>query len=179
MLFLLLTVHCRTVFPCPACSAQLLALRRVATPCGSNPSRLNSGGQFATTSAAFRARQAAHALLTTAQHLCLGSRQAETVRATWDHSSVPGLSAESPVWLLGLSGLLVQFQDILGTGFRAVYYHCKGYMDFGMPEYLDILLYGGPSTLPTFTKLLRPWSTLLLQAPSFWATVLTSLGESC
>ena len=104
-----------------------------------HPSRLTSGGQFATTSAAFRARQAAQALLATAQHLYMGSRQAETARGTWDHSSVPGLSAEPPVWVLGLSGLLTQFQATLGTGFAAVYYHCKGYMDFGTPEYHDIV----------------------------------------
>jgi hypothetical protein len=52
---------------------------------------------------------------------------------------MPGLEGEPPVWLLGLSGLLAQFQATLGTGFSAVYYHCKGYMDFGMPEYHDIL----------------------------------------
>jgi hypothetical protein len=62
-------------------------------------SRLTSGGQYATTSAAFRARQAAHALLATAQHLYLGSRQAETARGTWDHSSMPGLEGEPPVWV--------------------------------------------------------------------------------
>ena len=43
------------------------------------------------------------------------------------------------MWVLGLSGLLAHFQATLGTGFSAVYYHCKGYMDFGMPEYHDIL----------------------------------------
>jgi hypothetical protein len=43
------------------------------------------------------------------------------------------------VWLLGLSGLLAQFQATLGTDFSAVYYHCKGYMDCGMPEFHDIL----------------------------------------
>jgi hypothetical protein len=43
------------------------------------------------------------------------------------------------VWVLGLSGLLAQFQATLGTGFSAVYYHCKGYMDFSMPEYHDVL----------------------------------------
>jgi uncharacterized membrane protein YgcG len=104
-----------------------------------HPSRLTSGGQYATTSAAFRARQAAQGLLATTQHLYMGSRQAETARGAWDHSSVPGLSSEPPVWVLGLSGLLAQFQATLGTGFSAVYYHCKGYMDFGMPEYHDIL----------------------------------------
>jgi hypothetical protein len=52
---------------------------------------------------------------------------------------MPGLEGEPPVWLLGLSGLLAQFQATLGTGFSAVYYHCKGYMDFGMPEFHDIL----------------------------------------
>ena len=136
---LLLTVRCLTVYSCPACSAQQLALKERGNPMWFHPSRLTSGGQFATTSAAFRARQAAQALLATAQHLYMGSRQAETARGTWDHSSVPGLSAEPPVWALGLSGLLKQFQATLGTGFAAVYYHCKGYMDFGTPEYHDIL----------------------------------------
>jgi hypothetical protein len=93
-----------------------------------HPSRLTSGGQYATTSAAFRARQAAQGLLATTQHLYMGSRQAETARGAWDHSSVPGLSSEPPVWVLGLSGLLAQFQATLGTGFSAVYYHCKGYI---------------------------------------------------
>ena len=43
------------------------------------------------------------------------------------------------MWLLGLSGLLGQFQATLGTGFSAVYYHAKGFIDFGAPEYHDIL----------------------------------------
>jgi hypothetical protein len=34
---------------------------------------------------------------------------------------------------------LAQFQAILGTGFSAVYYHAKGFMDFGAPENHDIL----------------------------------------
>uniref|UniRef100_A0A383VPV0 Uncharacterized protein n=1 Tax=Tetradesmus obliquus TaxID=3088 RepID=A0A383VPV0_TETOB len=107
-------------------NAQQLAFKERGDPMWFHPSRLTSGGQFATTSAAFRARQAAQALLATAQHLYMGLRQAETARGTWDHSSVPGLSAEPPVWVLGLSGLLTQFQATLGTGFAAVYYHCKG-----------------------------------------------------
>jgi hypothetical protein len=41
--------------------------------------------------------------------------------------------------VLGLSGLLPEFQHTLDTGFRAVYYHAKGYMDFGTPEYHDVL----------------------------------------
>ena len=138
-LFMLLTVRCHTVLPCAACSVQQLALKESGDPLWFHPSRLTSEAQFATTSAVFRARQAAQALLATAQHLYMGSRQAETARGTWDHSSVPGLSAEPPVWVLGLSGLLTQFQATLGTGFAAVYYHCKGYMDFGTPEYHDIL----------------------------------------
>jgi hypothetical protein len=89
--FMLLTVRCRTVFTCPACSAQQLALKERGDPQWYHPSRLTSGGQFATSSAAFRARQAAQALLAGAQHLYLGSRQAETARGAWDHSSMPGL----------------------------------------------------------------------------------------
>jgi hypothetical protein len=117
----------------------MLALKQSGHPMWFYPSSLTSGGQFATTSAAFRARQAAHGVLSTAHHLDLGGRQAEDVRGTWDHSSVPGLEAEPPVWVLGLSGLLPKFQQTVGTGFCAVYYHAKGYMDFGTPEYHDIL----------------------------------------
>jgi hypothetical protein len=117
----------------------MLALKQSGHPMWFHPSSLTSGGQFATTSAAFRAHQAALALLATAQHLYLGSRQAETVRGTWDHSQVPGVQAEPPVWVLGLRGLLPKFQHTLGTGFRAVYYHATRYMDFGTPEYHDVL----------------------------------------
>uniref|UniRef100_A0A383VW58 Uncharacterized protein n=1 Tax=Tetradesmus obliquus TaxID=3088 RepID=A0A383VW58_TETOB len=120
-------------------NVQQLALKESGDPLWFHPSRLTSEAQFATTSAVFRARQAAQALLATAQHLYLGSRQAETARGTWEHSSVPGLPAEPPVWVLGLSGLLAHFQATLGTGFSAAYYHCMGNMDFGMPEYHDIL----------------------------------------
>jgi hypothetical protein len=134
---MLLTLHCHTVFLCSACSAQQLALKDSGDPMWFHPSRLTSGGQYATTSAAFKARQAAQALMATAQHLYMGSRQAETARGTWDHSSLPGLSAEPPIWVLGLSGMLAQFQATLGTGFSAVYYHCKGCMDFGMPGDAD------------------------------------------
>jgi hypothetical protein len=52
---------------------------------------------------------------------------------------MPGLEGEPPVWLLGLSGLLAQFQATLGTGFSAVYYHCKGYMDFGQSFMISCL----------------------------------------
>lgn len=75
---MLLTVRCHTVLPCAACSVQQLALKESGDPLWFHPSRLTSEAQFATTSAVFRARQAAQALLATAQHLYLGSRQAET-----------------------------------------------------------------------------------------------------
>lgn len=44
------------------------------------------------------------------------------------------------MWSLGLTGLLPQFQDSLGSGFSAVYHHAKGCMDFGTPEFQDVLL---------------------------------------
>ncbi|WIA35818.1 hypothetical protein OEZ86_004205 [Tetradesmus obliquus] len=59
-------------------NVQQLALKESGDPLWFHPSRLTSEAQFATTSAVFRARQAAQALLATAQHLYLGSRQAET-----------------------------------------------------------------------------------------------------
>jgi hypothetical protein len=108
------------LMPCLQCSAA--GPQGARRPLWFHPSSLNSRGQFATTSTAFRARHIAQVLLATAQHLYLGSRQAETARGTWEHSSAPGLSAELPVWALGLSGLLGQFQATLGTGFSAVYY---------------------------------------------------------
>jgi hypothetical protein len=43
------------------------------------------------------------------------------------------------VWLLGLSGVLAEFQGSLGTGSRAIYYYAKGHMDFTTHEYHDIL----------------------------------------
>jgi hypothetical protein len=61
------------------------------------------------------------------------------------------------VWLLGLSGLLAQFQATLGIGFSAVYYHCKGYMDFCMPEFHDILLQRGAG--PMALMLWLDWVT--------------------
>jgi len=68
-----------------------------------------------------------------------GSRQAETFRGCWDHSSVPAVDGQLPVWGLGLAGVLKQFQDRRGTGFTGTYYHAKGYMDFSSPDHHDIL----------------------------------------
>jgi hypothetical protein len=48
---MLLTLHCHTVFLCSACSAQQLALKDSGDPMWFHPSRLTSGGQYATTRA--------------------------------------------------------------------------------------------------------------------------------
>jgi len=130
---------CAVCFLLAATSAQISRLKDSNDPDWFHPSRLTRGEQFATTTAAFRARQAAYGLLATAQHLYQGSRQAETFRSCWDHSSVPAVDGQLPVWGLGLAGVLKQFQDRRGTGFTGTYYHAKGYMDFSSPDHHDIL----------------------------------------
>ena len=102
--------------PLLLCSAEVEQLKASGDPMWFHPSRLTTGSQFATTSSAFRARQAALGVLAAGQHLYLGPRQAETARSCWDHSSVPGLDQDIPMWGLGLAGILRRFQESLGTG---------------------------------------------------------------
>jgi len=105
----------------------MLANKAAGLPNWFHPGTLSSGARFANGSAAMTAVQAALGMLACGWHIATGGRQAECFRWRWSDTGAEGLSANfiPPVWVLGLAGVLEEFQQAQGTGFYMTNWHCK------------------------------------------------------